>query len=462
MAHPTAVRPRRWSTGRPTSPPGRLPSHPGAGRGGRHRATPRPRIHARCAGLLLAVGLVAVALNLRPAVTSLGTVLPEVTRHWGMSGLLAGLLTALPVLTFAAVGALVPALARLLGPERAVALAMLTAAGGLAARAVCGTVDLFLAATGCALAGAAIGNVLMPALVKRWFPTRIGAATALYTTALAVGMTGGAALTGPAGSLLPGGWRAGLGVWAALALAAVPPWLLVARRTDPPRAPALAGRAADGVALHRTPLARALLVFFGCQSLNAYVVLGWLPSILIDAGWEPGAAGLPLALFSVMAIPMSIVLPAVAARRADQRCLVTFTTGCYGLGYLALGAAAALPATAAGLGWAGAALLGAGNGAFPLAITLIGLRSRDAQTTTSLSALVQGGGYLVAGVGPVLIGLLHQVSGGWPVPLAAALCTLVVQQLAGSRAARGGTVDGCGEPAADLPSGSAGPGDRPG
>ncbi|MGD9527878.1 MFS transporter [Pseudonocardia sp.] len=401
--------------------------------------------------MLVLVGLVAVALNLRTAVTSLGVLLPEVARHWGMSGLLAGVLTALPVLVFGAVGALAPALVGLLGPERAVSLAMLAAAAGLAARAVAETVGLFVAATGCALAGAAVGNVLMPALVTRWFPARIGAATALCTTALAVGMAGGAALTGPAGALLDGGWRAGLGVWAALALAAVPPWLLIASR-PPRRHPATTGPTgaaeagvppggiAEPVPVWRVPSARALLVFFGCQSLNAYVVLGWLPSMLADAGWDPAAAGLPLALVGAMSVPMSILLPALAARRADQRGLVTLTTGSYALGYLALWAAVAVPPAAAGLGWAGAALLGAGNGAFPLAITLIGLRSRGADVIAALSGFVQGGGYLLAASGPVVIGLLHQLTDGWPVPLAAVLGTLVVQQLSGRRAARPGTV----------------------
>jgi CP family cyanate transporter-like MFS transporter len=413
--------------------------------GGRHRRTPVVPERPLGRRILLVVGIVAVAVNLRCAVTSLGAVLGEVTRAWGFSGLLAGLLTALPVATFAVVGAAAPALSRRWGPERLVAAAMLAAAAGLTLRALTGSAVLFLAGSALALAGSAIGNVLMPTLVKRYFPERIGAMTALYTTALAVGMTGGAALTGPAERAFGGDWRVGLGVWAGLALVAAPPWLALAGFAG--RGAGSAGVGGIGVgpggaggggpkpALHRASLARALTLFFGCQSLNAYVVLGWLPSVLIDAGRDTRSASLSLALVSAMSVPMSIALPAIAGRRVDQRSLVVLTTVCYAGGYLGL-----LFAPAA-LGWLSAALLGAGNGAFPLAVTLIGLRTRRPEMTTALSGLVQSGGYLLAVVGPLLVGVLHQVSGGWRVPLLVVLGTLVPQLLSGLRAARPGTVE---------------------
>ncbi|HEX4246236.1 MAG TPA: MFS transporter [Pseudonocardia sp.] len=385
---------------------------------------------------LIISGIVAAALNLRVAVTSLGAVLGEVTRAWGFSGLLAGLLTALPVATFAIVGFGAPGLARRMGAERAVAGAMLLAAAGLTLRACTGSAVLFLVGSGVALAGAAIGNVLMPVLVKRYFPARTGAMTALYTTALALGMTGGAALTGPAERAFGGDWRAGLGVWAALALVAAPPWLALAGLGGRSGALAPGGGAREPVAaLLRSRLARALTLFFGCQSLNAYVVLGWLPSILIDAGRDARSASLSLALVSAMSVPMSIALPAIAGRRLEQRGLVALTTACYAGGYLGL-------LWAPGpLGWLSAALLGAGNGAFPLSVTLIGLRTRAPEVTARLSALVQSGGYLLAVAGPLLVGVLHQVSGGWRVPLLVLLGTLVAQLASGLRAARRGTVE---------------------
>lgn len=382
--------------------------------------------------VLVVVGIVLVAVNLRTAVTSLGALLGEVTAAWSFSGVATGLLTALPVLTFALLGAAAPRLARRLGAETLVALAMLITAGGLALRVVTGAWPVFLLASVLALAGAAVGNVLLPPLIKKYFPDRIGALTAFYTTALAVGMTGGAALTVPAQRALDGDWRVGLGIWAGLALVAAPPWLALAVG---------AGAASPGparrVAVHRSGTALALTVFFGCQSCNAYVVLGWLPTVLADAGVDPARAGIPLAVFGAAAVPTSLVVPWLAARSAGaQRGLVLATGLSYAAGYLGLLGAPAGP------GWLWGLLLGVGNGAFPLAVTLIGLRSRDAEVTAALSGLVQGAGYLLAGLGPMLVGLLHQATGGWRVPLLVLLGGLVVQLASGLRAARPGTVDG--------------------
>lgn len=436
MTGPTAEDPRPRSIGNFRAVPA----------GGRHRrsspGSDRPLSHR----VLLLGGIVAVALNLRAAVTSLGAVLGEVTGAWGFSGPIAGLLTSLPVAVFAVVGFGAPALARRLGPERSVAAAMLVAAAGLALRALTGSAALFLAGSALALSGAAVGNVLMPTLVKRYFPERTGSITALYTTALALGMTGGAALTGPVERAFGGDWRIGLGIWAALALVAAPPWLALAGPTGPRGGGTVTGpgRVVLPSLLLRSRMARALTLYFGCQSLNAYVVLGWLPSVLVGAGQDPHAASLPLALVSAMTVPMSIALPALAVRRMEQRGLVVLTSACYLGGYLGLlwvPAVAGWPAAATGLVWLSAALLGAGNGAFPLAVTLIGLRTRRPEVTTALSALVQSGGYLLAAAGPLAVGVLHQLSGGWRLPLLALLGTLLPQLLSGLRAARPGTVE---------------------
>jgi CP family cyanate transporter-like MFS transporter len=375
---------------------------------------------------LLAVGIAAVAVNLRCAVTSLGAVLGQLTDDWRLSGLAAGLLTSLPVATFALVGALAGRLARRLGTERTVAAAMALTALGLIGRTLAGSVPVFVADSVLALSGAALGNVLLPVLVKRHFPDRLGAITALYTTALALGMTGGAGLTVPVERLLGGSWRAGLAVWAVPAAVAVLPWLVVTRDTvrGEARSPARPVRG-----LRRSATSAALTLFFGCQSLNAYVVLGWLPAILAGSGLDAQAAGLPLALVGALSVPMSLVLPRLAARRPGQHRLVLLTTVAYAAGYLGLlYAPAALP-------WLWAALLGVGNGAFPLSVTLIGLRTRRAEVTAALSTLAQSGGYLIAALGPLAVGLLRQSSGGWALPLLAALATLPVQLVAGARAA---------------------------
>lgn len=386
--------------------------------------------------ILLIVGIATVAVNLRCSVTSTGSVLGEITRAWRLSGFTAGILTALPVATFAAVGALVPTLARQFSSERLVAGAMLLAAAGLSVRALAGSVQLFLAATTMALAGAAIGNVLLPPLVKRYFPAHVGAMTALYSTALAIGMAGGAALTVPAEHAFGGGWRTAVGIWAVPAALAAQPWVVLAflHRRAGGRAHSQ-GDSRPRVPVHRSGVARALVVFFGCQSLNAYVVLGWLPTILADAGLDARSASVALVVVGSLSIPVSLLLPGLAASRPAQYRLVTVTTVAYATGYIGLLCAPGM------LVWLWAALLGIGNGAFPLSVTMIGLRSRQPRVTTALSGLVQGGGYLLAITGPMLVSALHQSSGGWRVPLLALLGTLVLQLVSGMRAAMPRTVE---------------------
>ena len=385
--------------------------------------------------VLVGTAVVAVALNLRSGSTSLGAVLGEVSRAWHLSGLQTGILTALPIGTFAVVGAATPTMARWFRAEPVLACAMLVAGFGLLLRATSASVGGFAAASVLALAGAAIGNVLLPPLIKRYFPDRVGTMTALYSTALALGMTGGAALTEPAERAFGGDWRIGLGMWTDLAaFAALPCLALCWRHAGTARTPEEIRREPK-FPVHRSPLARWLALFFGCQALNAYVVIGWLPSILAGAGIDARAASLPLALPGAISIPMSLLVPALAVRQRWQPGLVVLTTGCYAIGYLGLLCAAGT------FPWLWAALLGAGNGAFALSVTLIGLRSGRSELTAPLSGMVQSSGYLIAMLGPLLFGLLHQLSGGWRVPLLVVLATLAGQLLSGWRAAAPGTVE---------------------
>jgi CP family cyanate transporter-like MFS transporter len=397
---------------------------------GRHR-----RVRSR-SGPLLVAGIILVALVLRSPVTGLGAVLRDVTRDLRLNGLTAGIATTLPVVCFAILGGLAPMAARRSGSERVLAASMGISAVGLAVRAASDSAELFLVATAAALTGAAVGNVLMPAMVRGHFPNRVGSMTALYTTTLAVGMTAGAALTVPLQRALGGGWRTGLGCLTVFAVAASLPWLVLSVRAGGRggRGGPAVGAADDyiSVSVSADHSARALMVFFGAQSLNAYAVFGWLPSIAASSGTPD--AGILLPVVSAMAIPFSVAMPTLAARLGDQRPLVVLTTVCYAGGYLWL---LILPGA---IGWPAAVLLGAGNGAFPLAVTLVGLRSMDPRVTAALSGFVQGGGYLLAASGPLLVGVLHQYTGGWGLPLMLLLVTLVPQLLFGFQAGAPGAV----------------------
>lgn len=384
-----------------------------------HRDTPAERV-------LVVVGIVVLAFNLRPAAVSVGPVLGELTADLAMTPTVAGVLTALPVLAFAGFGALAPALARAAGIHRVTLLSLLAVTVGLGLRAATGSVALFLTLSLVALAGMATANVLLPSLVKLHFPERAGLLTSLYTTALAVGLTSSSALTVPVGEAL-GSWRWGLAAWALTALVAALPWLGLLRHD---RRPQEAPHTVTLRAVARTRLGWALAAFFGMQSLQAYSVFGWFAQVYRDAGFSASTAGLLLGVVTAVSIPLSFLLPSLCARLQDQTVLIAVLIACYPAGYLGL-----LLAPVAGA-WLWAVLVGVGASVFPVVLTLIGLRSRTPGGTAALSGFTQSVGYLVAGAGPLGVGVLYDATGGWTVPLVALIALSVPQLVAGLLVAR--------------------------
>ena len=377
------------------------------------------RVTARRASIVVLAGLVLLSLNLRPAAVSVGPVLAEVRVGLGMSSAATGLLTSLPVLAFACFGALAPAAAHLLGVHRVTLLALLAVVAGLAGRAVTGSEALFLALSMLALGGMAMANVLLPSLVKLHFPDRVGQVTAIYTTALAVGLTGALVLTVPV-SDSTGGWRYGLGAWAALALLAALPWLgLVARDRNLESSPRTI-RFGD---VARTRLGVAMALFFGLQSLQAYAVFGWFATLWRDNGYSAGQAGVLVGLVAAVSIPLSLWAPAAVARRRDPRRIMVAIMLCYPVGYVGL----MLAPHDLAIAWA--LLVGVGAVSFPVVLVLIGLRSRTPEGTAALSGFTQSTGYLLAAIGPFGVGVLHDATGGWTVPLLM-LTALIVPQVA--------------------------------
>jgi CP family cyanate transporter-like MFS transporter len=403
-------------------------------------------------------GVVLAALNLRPAITSLGALLEEVRDDLGMGGGVAGLLTSVPPLCFAVFGVTAPRLARRFGPAAVVCAGMAAIATGLAVRPYAGGTAGFLAASALALMGIAVSNVLMPVIVKRWFPDKVGSMTGLYSMALALGTSAAAAATVPMTDALGGGWRSGLAVWAGLAAAAVLPWILLVRAkgTGPgtgdrePAAPGTApagtpgptaaavtrpGRTGDGLRITRSRTAWALAVFFGLQATAAYITMGWMAQIFRDAGVSAGTAGLLLAVTMVMGVPLAFVIPRLATRLPRQGPIVV------ALGLSGLAGYAGLYLAPAAGAWAWALLLGISNCAFPLALTMVGMRARTGPGVAGLSAFAQSTGYLISIPGPLLVGVLYQHSGGWGLPLAMMAGLMIPQIGAGILAGRDRTVE---------------------
>lgn len=394
---------------------------------------------------LIAVGLVLAALNLRPAITSLGALLEEVRDGLHMSGSVAGVLTSVPPLCFAVFGVMAPRLARRFGAGAVVCAGMAAIAAGLVIRPYIGSTAGFLAASALALMGIAVSNILMPVIVKRWFPDRVGTMTGLYSMALALGTALAAAVTVPLTSAMGGSWQSGLAVWAVLAALAVLPWIVLVRdRTPAPgtpapdrSAPGQAARPADAPELRitRSRTAWGLACFFGLQATAAYITMGWMPQIFRDAGVSAGTAGVLLAVTMAMGVPLAFVIPRVAGRLKQQGPIVVALGLCGLIGYGGLYLA---PAAGA---WVWAVLLGVANCAFPLALTMIGMRSRTGAGVVRLSAFAQSTGYLLSIPGPLLVGVLYQHSGGWGLPIALMAGLMIPQMVAGVLAGRDRTVE---------------------
>ena len=395
-------------------------------------ARPRGRSTALPFGVLVAA-VVLVSVNLRPGASSLGPVLEEVRQGLGMSGGVAGAMTGLPGLCFGLVGALAVGFARKVGMTTGITLGLVAAAAGLLLRVTTGSVPLFLLLTVVALAGMAVGNVLVPAWIKAH-----GHAVVLmtvYGTGLVVGGSIGPLLTAPA-TETTGSWQQGLGMWGVLVALALPLWgWLALHERRSPSEHTVSGEPPPSGRMAHSPTAVALTVLFGVQSMHAYVQFGWLPQIFRDAGLSASTAGALQALLSGVGVVGALVMPTVIARTSGLHAwMVSFGVALV-LGYAGLLLA---PAT---VPWAWALLLGFSGLAFPTAISLITARTRHPSVTAQLSGFVQPIGYALAAIGPFLVGLLHEATDGWSLVIVLLMLTGVPLTLAGLRVARPAYVD---------------------
>jgi CP family cyanate transporter-like MFS transporter len=376
---------------------------------------------------LLVVGIVGLAFNLRPAAVSVGPVLSELIDALHMSATVAGVLTTMPVVAFAVFGAAAPALARRVGAHRVTLAALLAVVLGLLLRAGTSSAPLFLLYSLLGLAGMATANVLLPSLIKLHFPARVGLMTAVYTTAMAIGLTIASVLTVPiAAGRGAEGWRVGLGVWALTALVGALPWLGLVRHDARPQGPQ---HDITMGAVARTRLGKAMALLFGLQSLQAYSIFGWFAQVYRDAGFSAETAGLLLGIITAVGIPLSFLIPARAEHMKDQRGLMVALMVCYPVGYLGLMLA---PVAGAYL-WA--TILGVASAVFPLVLTMIGLRARTSAGTAALSGFTQAAGYLIAVAGPFGMGAVYDLTGGWSIPLGVLVALTIPQLLVGLVAA---------------------------
>jgi MFS transporter, CP family, cyanate transporter len=372
---------------------------------------------------------------LRIAVASVPPIVDEIREALDLSATAAGVLTAAPVLCFGAFALLAPMLARRVGAERLLVLALIPILVGVTGRAA-GSSSALFAGTILAGIGIAIANVLVPSIVKGRFERTAGPVMGSYVAALTAGAAVAAGLTVPLERSI--GWQGALAIWALPAVAALVVLGAAVLGDKPPSpVPGLEG----GVRrLLRDPLAWQVTLYMGLQSFVFYAALAWLATILRDDGYAPGSAGALLAVFALGGIPTALVVPVLAERMRDQRALAAAVTALEAVALLGL-----LLAPGAALAWVTLFSLGQG-GAIGLALELMALRAPDGKVAAELSGMAQGFGYALAAVGPFAIGAVNDWSGSWDVALSALVAATVPLLIVGVEAGRARTVRG-GRPA---------------
>jgi CP family cyanate transporter-like MFS transporter len=388
---------------------------------------------ARWSGrVLILSAIAALALNLRPPAIAIAPVLPEIRGALGFGGVLSGVLTTLPPLCFAVIGVLAPAIAARAGLHRAALISLLTIAIGQAVRVLVPLPAVFLVATVFALLGMATGNVLLPSLVRLHFPDRIGRVTGIYSLALGIGVALPSLLSVPLATAT-GSWRWSLGIWTITALIAAVPWIRLATETRPMRSrtkpPIRIGHVA------RTRVGWIIALFFGIQSIQAYAIFGWLPTIYIDAGLEPASAGLMLTITTGLGLPLAFWVPHHIATTQRPQWLVALMPTCGLIGYLGLLIA---PTT---LPWLWAILLSVNLGCFPAFLALTGMRGHTPAGTAALAGFSQSVGYLLAAIGPFAMGVLSEATDGWTIPLIFLLALCLPLAVFGQLAVRPGSLE---------------------
>lgn len=412
---------------------------------------------------LALIGIVLVAFSLRSAVASLSPVIDHVAEDFPVSSVVVGLIGAAPPVCFAVFGLLTPLFERRFGLERVAVVAIGLIAAGLLLRSLAVDSTSLLAATAVVFAGVGSGNVLLPPLVKKYFPDRLGLMMTVYSTTMAVSTFVPPLVAVPIAD--SAGWRVSLGLWGVFAAIALVPWvaMLLAHRTDAVGAaasedsratPERADRELDAASmatgpigttpanarvfgrLWRLPMAWSIALVFGASSTIAYVSFSWLPTIMIDVGGvTPSNAGLLLSLFGLMGLPCSLIVPILIVRFQATRPVffIAIASGLLGLAGMLFLPTVALPL------WV--VLFGIAPALFPLALVLLSIRARTPESAVALSGFVQSIGYAVAAVFPLLIGLLHDATDSWLIPLWLLVGVLVAVIPAGWIAGRRRTIE---------------------
>ncbi|HEY9577699.1 MAG TPA: MFS transporter [Pseudobacillus sp.] len=358
---------------------------------------------------VLVAGIMVIGANLRAPLTSVGPLVPAIRDSLGITNAIAGTITTLPLLAFAFLSPFAPKISRRFGIELTLFAALIALTVGIVLRSSGGIAALF---AGTVLLGLAIalGNVLLPGFIKQHFAKRLGVMTGLYSVSMNLCGAIASGLSVPLASGAGFGWSGALGVWGGLALIAIFFWLPQLRRKKQTAVP---GGSRPGSRLWHSRLAWQVTLFMGLQSLIFYVVITWLPDILQQKGMDASSAGWMLSIMQFSVLPFTFIVPVLAGRQEKQRGMAAATAALFAIGLAGVlfDSGVLLPFWIILIG------IGAGS-AFSLAMMFFSLRTESTQEAAELSGMAQSFGYLLASIGPVLFGGLHDLTGSWTIPLA--------------------------------------------
>lgn len=386
-----------------------------------------PVSRSAAASFVLILGILLIAANMRAPITAVGPLVGNIRTDLGITNSMMGLLTTLPILAFAFMSFLVPKLSRRLGASLTLFISLIVIAVGIAVRSIPFIFPLFLGTLLLGI-GIAVCNVLLPSVIKEEFPGKIGSMTGAYSVAMTVMAATASGISIPMADLF--GWRSYLFMAILLPVVGMLIWFPQLRRPQEVnrKPPEQTG------SVWGSKLAWQVTLFMGLQSLGFYVTVSWLPAILAEKGLEATLGGSLLSLNQFVSMPIALVIPILAGKMKSQRLLVAITTSFSIAGFAGLWLSSlAMPL------WA--ALLGVGQGAsIGLALSFISMRAANTYQAAELSGMAQSVGYLLAAAGPLLVGVLHDITGTWDVSLLLLIHLSVLQLLFGLGAARDAVV----------------------
>lgn len=386
------------------------------------------------AGWLLLIGVILVGANLRVPITSVGALISFIRDDLSISNAVAGMITTLPLLAFAVLSPFAPKIANRIGMEWTIAMSLALLVVGIIIRSITGIGFLFLGTLFVGLA-IAIGNVLIPGIIKMSFPLKIGLMTGIYAVFMNIFGALGSGLSVPMSSAGGMGWQGALGIWALLAIVSLLVWMPQLRKQKQQVSPKADTEAKEKNSLWRSPIAWSVTLFMGGQSLAFYTLIAWMPDMLHSIGYSAGTAGWMVFLMQFALIPTTFVVPVIAEKLKNQVGLAIGAAAFFIIGFAGLlqGSTALVPLWAIMLGIAG------GSG-FSLSMLFFTIRTKDGKEAAELSGMAQSFGYLLAAVGPVLVGTLHDVSDGWTMPILFLIAISVVILISGVVSGKEGTI----------------------